>query len=501
MRRNRGETMQVRPVRHFIAGEFVEARSGRTFATLNPTTNEVITEVAEGDPADVDRAVQAARKAFHEGPWPRMRAEERARYLRRVGELILKHAEEIGFLEVLDTGMPISQAGGSQIPRAAENFFFFAEMASRILGATYPKDGEFLNYTIRRPVGVAGLITPWNTPFMLETWKVAPCLAAGCTCVLKPAEWSPLSAMKLAEIIQEADLPPGVFNVVHGYGEIAGAALVAHPQVPVLSFTGETSTGIEILRNAAPTLKRCSMELGGKNPTIVFADADLDRALDAAVFMGYSLNGERCTSGSRLLVERRIYDTFVDRFAARVQALRVGDPFDPATEVGPLIHPEHWQRVRGYVELARAESATVLAGGNRPENLPRGNYLQPTLIVDVRPEMRIAQEEIFGPVVVVMPFEGEEEMLRIANGVRYGLAAYLWTQDVHRVHRIAQALEAGMIWVNSHNVRDLRTPFGGMKHSGMGREGGGFSFELYCEYQTVHVALGGHAIPRMGVRA
>ncbi len=233
--------MQVRSVRHFIANEFVEAQSGRTFPTLNPTTNEVITEVAEGEAADVDRAVQAAWKAFHEGPWPRMRAEERAGYLRRVGELILKHAEEIGFLEVLDTGMPISQAGGSQIPRAAENFFFFAEMAPRILGATYPKDGEFLNYTVRRPVGVAGLITPWNTPFMLETWKVAPCLAAGCTCVLKPAEWSPLSAMKLAEIIQEADLPPGVFNVVQGYGETAGAALVAHPQVSVISFTWRVS--------------------------------------------------------------------------------------------------------------------------------------------------------------------------------------------------------------------------------------------------------------------
>ncbi|MDR7415381.1 MAG: aldehyde dehydrogenase [Armatimonadota bacterium] len=433
--------MRVGPVRHFIGNEFVESQSGRTFSTLNPTTNEVITEVAEGNEVDVDRAVQAAWKAFHEGPWPRMRAEERAGYLRRVGELILKHAEEIGVLEVLDTGTPISQAGGTQIPRAAENFFF-AEMASRILGITY---------------------------------------------------------MKLAEIIQEADLPPGVSNVVQGYGETAGAALVAHPQASLISFTGESRTGVEILRNAAPTLKRCSMELGGKNPTIVFADADLDRALDAAVFMGYSLNGERCTSGSRLLVERQVYDTFLERFAARVQALRVGDPFDPATEVGPLIHPEHWQRVRGYVELARAEGATVLVGGDRPENLSHGNYLQPTLIVDVRPEMRVAREEIFGPVVVI-PFE-EEEALRIANGVRYGLAAYLWTREVHRAHRIAQALEAGMVWVNSHNVRDLRTPFGGMKHSGIGREGGEFSFEFYCEYQTIHVALGGHAIPRMGMRA
>jgi 5-carboxymethyl-2-hydroxymuconic-semialdehyde dehydrogenase len=490
--------VQVNPVKHFIGGAFVDGASGRTFPTLNPATNEPITEVAEGLPEDVDRAVLAAWRAFSEGPWPRMRAGERARYLRRIGDLILKHASAIGELEVLDTGMPISQAGGTQIPRAAENFYFFAEMATRILGKAYPKDGEFLNYTVRRPSGVAGLITPWNTPFMLETWKVAPCLASGCTCVLKPAEWAPLSAMKLAEIVQEADLPPGVFNVVHGFGEVAGASLVRHPQVALISFTGETTTGVEILRNGASTLKRFSMELGGKNPTIVFADADLDRALDAAVFMGYSLNGERCTAGSRLLVEWPIYEEFVGRLAERVRALRVGDPFDPRTEVGPLIHPEHWQRVREYVELAREEGATVLVGGERPPDLPRGNYLQPTLITDVRPGMRVEQEEIFGPVVVVVPFRDEEEAIRISNGVRYGLAAYLWTRDVGRAHRVAQALEAGMVWVNSHNVRDLRTPFGGMKASGIGREGGTASFEFYCETQTIHVALDRHPIPRMG---
>jgi 5-carboxymethyl-2-hydroxymuconic-semialdehyde dehydrogenase len=333
---------------------------------------------------------------------------------------------------------------------------------------------------------------------MLETWKVAPCLAAGNTCVLKPAEWSPLSAMKLAEIVQEADLPPGVFNVVHGFGETAGAALVAHPAVHLISFTGETATGIEIMRNAATTLKRLSLELGGKSPFLVFEDADLDRALDAAIFMAFSLNGERCTAGSRLLVQRSIYDEFLGRLAERVKAIRVGDPFNPATELGPLIHPDHWQRVRQYIDLALREGATVLAGGDRPPGLDRGNYFAPTLLVDVRPGMRVEQEEIFGPVLVVVPFETEQEAVRIANGVRYGLAAYLWTSDLRRAHTVAQAIEAGMVWINSHNVRDLRTPFGGVKHSGIGREGGEFSLEFYLEYQTIHVALRDHPIPSMG---
>ncbi|MDR5684036.1 MAG: 5-carboxymethyl-2-hydroxymuconate semialdehyde dehydrogenase [Armatimonadota bacterium] len=495
----RQPSASLEPARHFIAGEFVDGVAGRVFETLNPATNEPITEVTEGTAEDIDRAVRAARTAFDEGPWPRMRAAERAKYLRRIGDLINAHVEEIGWLETLDTGLPISQSGGAQIPRAAENFYFFAEMATRIQGESYPKDGEFLNYTVRHPVGVAGLITPWNTPFMLETWKVAPCLAAGNTCVLKPAEWSPLSATKLARIIQQADLPPGVFNVVHGFGETAGAALVAHPMVQLISFTGETRTGMEIMRNGAATLKRFSMELGGKNPTIVFADADLERALDAAIFMIFSLNGERCTAGSRLLLERPIYDIFLSQLRERVASLRVGDPFDPETEVGPLIHPDHWERVRGYIDVAREEGARILLGGDRPPGLERGNYFEPTLITDVRPGTRIEQEEIFGPVLAVLPFGTEEEAIRIANGVRYGLAAYLWTRDNRRAHTVAQAIEAGMVWVNSHNVRDLRTPFGGMKHSGIGREGGVFSFEFYTEYQTVHVALGRHGIPRMGL--
>lgn len=483
---------------HFIENEFVESSEGSTFETLNPTTNKAITTVAAGDAADADRAVKSARRAFDEGPWPRMPAEERARALRRIGELIEKHADEIADIEIEDTGVPTSQIKKGAIPRAAQNFYFFADMAGKVTGESYPKDGEFMNYTVRRPVGVAGLITPWNVPFMLETWKVAPCLAAGNTCILKPAEWAPLSANKLAEVIQEAGLPPGVFNVLHGIGEQAGAAIVAHPGVQLISFTGETTTGQEIMRNGANTLKRYSMELGGKNPNIIFEDADLDRALDGAIWQVYSLNGERCTAGSRLLVQESIYADFLDRLAERVSNIQVGDPTDPSTEVGPLIHPDHWKRVKGYMEVAQKEGGTILVGGDRPPDLPEGNYFQPTLIVDVDNDMTVAQEEVFGPVLVVIPFKDDDEALRIANDVRYGLAAYVWTQDLTRGHRIAEAIESGLVWINSQNVRDLRTPFGGSKASGIGREGGHYSFDFYTEVSTIHVALGEHRIPRLG---
>jgi 5-carboxymethyl-2-hydroxymuconic-semialdehyde dehydrogenase len=315
---------------------------------------------------------------------------------------------------------------------------------------------------------------------------------------LKPAEWSPLSAALLAQIVAEADLPAGVVNLVHGFGEEAGAPLVAHSKVAAISFTGETTTGQAIIRNGAATLKRFSMELGGKSPVIVFADADLDRALDAAIFGVYTLNGERCTANSRLLIDRRVHDDFVRRLIDRVARLRVGDPLDPATEVGPLIHPEHWDRVAGYIRSGLEEGAQLATGGRRPNELPKGNYLEPAVFIGVRNDMRIAQEEIFGPVLVVIPFVDEAEAVRLANDVRYGLAAYLWTRDGARGHRVAQAVEAGMVWVNSQNVRDLRTPFGGMKASGIGREGGHYSFEFYMEYKTIHTALGEHRIPRLG---
>jgi 5-carboxymethyl-2-hydroxymuconic-semialdehyde dehydrogenase len=394
--------------------------------------------------------------------------------------------------------VPISQISKGAIPRAAYNFNYFAEMTHRVTGESYPVEGEFLNYSIRRPVGVAGLITPWNVPFMLETWKIAPCLAFGNTCVLKPAEWSPLSADILGRIMQEAEMPPGVFNVVQGFGETAGAPLVAHPSVQVISFTGETTTGMEIIRNGAATLKRYSMELGGKSPTIVFEDADLNRAMDGALWQLYSLNGERCTAGSRLLLQESIHDEFVGRLAERVAAIRVGDPTDPKTEVGPLIHPEHWKRVKSYVDLAPEEGASVLVGGNRPEGFEQGNFIEPTLIVNVKNEMRVSQEEIFGPVMVVIPFKDEADALRIANDIKYGLAGYVWTSDGARGQRVAHQIESGMVWLNSHNVRDLRTPFGGSKSSGIGREGDHYSFELYTEVKAIHVALGEHHIPRIG---
>ncbi|HEU4797375.1 MAG TPA: 5-carboxymethyl-2-hydroxymuconate semialdehyde dehydrogenase, partial [bacterium] len=413
-------------------------------------------------------------------------------------ELIDRDTDAIARVECLDTGIPLGQIRRGQVPRAAENFRFFAEMATRITGESFPVGNTFVNYTLRQPVGVAGLITPWNTPFMLETWKVAPALAAGNACVLKPAEWAPVSAMRLAEIIREAGAPPGVFNVVNGLGETAGASLVAHSGVQLISFTGETTTGKEIMRNGAATLKRFSMELGGKSPVVVFADADLDRALDATIFGVFSLNGERCTAGSRLFLQREIHETFLNRLLERVPRIRVGDPLDEHTELGPLIHPDHWTRVVEYLEIGRKEGARIGVGGRRPPQLPRGNYLEATVLVGVRNEMRVAQEEIFGPVLAVIPFADEAEAVRLANDVRYGLTAYVWTGDAARAHRLSAAIEAGMVWINSQNVRDLRTPFGGMKESGIGREGGHYSFEFYCETKTVHVALGTHHIPKMG---
>ncbi len=494
------DALKIGPQLHFIEGEFRASRDQQSFETLDPTTNQPITTVAAGGAAEVDAAVRAARRAFDDGPWPRTAAPERAAVLRRIAAAIREHADDFIGLECLDIGMPIRQMRGLAA-RAAENFDYFAEVICALHGDAYQVGGEFLNYTIHKPVGVAGLITPWNAPLMLSTWKIAPCLAAGNTCVLKPAEWSPLTATRLAEAMAAVGLPQGVFNVVHGFGETAGAALVAHPDVNLISFTGETATGSAIMANGAATLKRYSFELGGKSPVVVFADCDLGRALDGIVYQIFTLNGQRCTAGSRLLVERPLYDELVEAVAERARGIRVGDPFDEATELGPLIRPERHRRVLGYCDAAREHGARLLAGGRPPPGSGEGNFLAATVFADVAPGTRIFQEEVFGPVLTATPFRDEEEAVRLANATDYGLAAYLWTPDVQRAHRVAQAVDSGLVWVNSQNVRDLRTPFGGMKASGIGREGGQFSFEFYCELQTVHVALGEHRIPRLGLPA
>jgi len=481
---------------HFIGGRHVPSVSGGTFHVADPVSNRVYAHVAAGGPEDVDRAVAAAAKAFDDGRWAGLAARARARILNKIADGIEARAARIAALETFDTGLPVTQAKG-QAARAAENFRYFADVIVAQHEDAFSSPGQ-LGYVLRKPAGVAGLITPWNTPFMLESWKLAPALASGCSVVLKPAEWTPLSASLLPEIMTEAGVPDGVFNIVHGIGEEAGAALVAHPGVPLISFTGETTTGQVIMRSAADHLKGLSMELGGKSPCVIFADADLDAAVDSALFGVMSLNGERCTAGSRILAERSVYDALVGQLAARAARVRVGDPSDPATEIGALVHPEHYERVMSYVEIGVAEGARLAAGGTRPAGLPSGNYLAATVFADVKPSMRIFTEEIFGPVVCVTPFESEEEAIHLANATRYGLAAYLWTSDLRRAHRVAAAVESGMTWVNSHNVRDLRTPFGGVKNSGLGREGGQHSIDFYTESRIVHVALGVALVPRFG---
>jgi 5-carboxymethyl-2-hydroxymuconic-semialdehyde dehydrogenase len=483
-------------IRHYIDGAFVDSVDGGTFDVLDPVTNETYIQAAAGKKADIDLAVAAATRAFREGPWPRMKPRERARVLGRIADAVESRDRELAELETFDTGLPITQALG-QAQRAAENFRFFADLIVAQSDDAYKVPGAQVNYVNRKPIGVAGLITPWNTPFMLESWKLAPALASGCTVVLKPAEFTPLSASLWAGIFEKAGLPQGVFNLVNGLGEEAGDALVKHPDVPLISFTGESRTGQLIFGNAAPMLKGLSMELGGKSPAVVFADADLDAAIDSTLFGVFSLNGERCTAGSRILVERPIYEEFLERYAARASNIVVGDPHDPKTEVGALVHPEHFDKVMSYVEIGKSEGR-LLAGGGRPEGLPTGNYVSPTVFADVKPDARIFQEEIFGPVVAITPFDSDEEALALANGVRYGLAAYIWTNNLERALTFSQNVEAGMVWLNSHNVRDLRTPFGGVKASGLGHEGGYRSIDFYTDQQAVHVTLGHVHTPRFG---
>ena len=483
-------------VLNYIAGSQVPGVDGAVLPVREPTANQVYAEVAAGGPTDVDMAVRAAVDAFRDGPWAGLPARPRARILTAIADAIEDRSDVLAAYETFDTGLPVTQSRG-QAARAAENFRFFADVVVAMNEEAFRSPYQ-LGYVIRRPKGVAGLITPWNVPFMLATWKLAPCLAAGCTAVLKPAELTPLSASLLPEIMEEAGVPEGVFNMVHGVGETAGAALVAHPDVPLISFTGESITGQEIMRTASSHLKSLSMELGGKSPCVVFADAQVAAALDSALFGVFSLNGERCTAGSRILVERPLYDEFTEHLAARAGAIRVGDPADASTELGALVSAEHYARVMSYVASGIEQGARLVAGGHRPEHLGRGNFLAPTVFADVLPSMRIFQEEIFGPVVTVTPFDDEEEALRLANDTVYGLAAYVWTSDLTRGHRFAHQIESGMVWLNSHNVRDLRTPFGGIKASGYGREGGQHSIEFFTETSIVHVSLGDTHVPRFG---
>ncbi|MBA9846129.1 MAG: 5-carboxymethyl-2-hydroxymuconate semialdehyde dehydrogenase [Ralstonia sp.] len=486
------------PVKHWIDGRQVD--SAERFVTTNPATGEAITEVASGGEAEINAAVAAAKAAFP--AWANTPAKQRAKLMRRLGELIEQNVPHLAALETMDTGLPIAQTSKQLIPRASENFHFFAEVCTQVNGRTYPVDDQMLNYTLYQPVGVCALISPWNVPFMTATWKVAPCLALGNTAVLKMSELSPLTADQLGRLALEAGIPPGVLNVVQGYGATAGDALVRHPDVRVVSFTGGTTTGKRIMERAG--LKKFSMELGGKSPVLVFDDADLDRALDASLFTIFSINGERCTAGSRIFVQESVYDDFVRKFAERAKRLVVGDPADEKTHVGSMITRAHWEKVTGYIRLGEQEGAKILAGGaEKPAGLPghlqNGNFVAPTVLANVDNRMRVAQEEIFGPVACLIPFKDEADGLKLANDVEYGLASYIWTQDVGKVHRVARGIEAGMVFVNSQNVRDLRQPFGGVKASGTGREGGEYSLEVFAEIKNVCISMGSHHIPRWGV--
>jgi 5-carboxymethyl-2-hydroxymuconic-semialdehyde dehydrogenase len=480
---------------HYVDGQPYAGNSGETFDNATPITNKVVGTVAAGSVDDIDHACRAAQRAFP--AWRDMPGDARRDLLHKIADAIEANAREIALVESYDTGQAIRFMNKAAV-RGAENFRFFADRAPSARDGQALPAAEHINYSLRQPIGPVGVITPWNTPFMLSTWKIAPALAAGCTVVHKPAEWSPYSAALLVEILHEAGLPAGVLNTVHGMGEVAGKALTEHPAIKAVAFVGESVTGSHIMRQGADTLKRVHFELGGKNPVIVFADADLERALDAVVFMIYSLNGERCTSSSRLLIQESIKDEFLQRLAKRVEQLRVGHPLDPVTEVGPLIHPRHYDKVCSYFEVARAEGATIAAGGAPAVVGEGGNFVAPTLFTDAHNDMRIAQEEIFGPVLTALSFTDEADAIAMANNVDYGLAGYVWTNDTSRSIRMARDLEVGMVWVNSENNRHLPAPFGGMKASGIGRDGGDYSFDFYMETKNVCIAAGTHGVPQLG---
>lgn len=494
---NRAEQYLTRfknaPVGHFIGGEFYT--NDETFTNHTPVDNTAIGEISKGTITDVDNACQAAEDAFAD--WRDMPGAERKKILHHFADKIVERADEIALVESMDCGQAIRFMKQAAI-RGAANFRFFADKAAEAANGLSLHQEHHTNFTVRSPIGPVAIITPWNTPFMLATWKIAPALAAGCTIVHKPAEMTPLSAMLLAEIAKDAGIPDGVWNTVNGFGETVGKRLTEHPAIKAVALVGETATGSHIMRQGADTLKRMHFELGGKNPVIVFDDADFDRALDAVVFMIYSLNGQRCTSSSRLLIQNGIKDKFLAALEQRVRNLKVGHPLDPDTEVGPLVHKGHFDKVMSYMDIAKQDGATTKVGGIRREDLGTGNYVAPTLFTDADNTMRIAREEIFGPVLTTIGFDTEEKAIEMANDSDYGLSGYIWTNNTGRAMRMAKHVEAGMLWVNSENNRNLPSPFGGVKMSGIGRDGGDYSFDFYMETKNVCIAHGTHKIPVLG---
>jgi acyl-CoA reductase-like NAD-dependent aldehyde dehydrogenase len=481
-----------KPKRMLIGGEWVESVSGLTFATTNPATGEVLAQVAEGDAADIDRAVSAARKAFEDGPWGMMTAADRSSLIWKLADLIEEHTEELATLETLDNGKPIVAARRDDVGGTVAYFRYYAGWPTKIQGDTVPVSvPDMFNYTLRQPVGVVGQIIPWNYPLMMSAWKLAPALAAGCTIVLKPAEQTPLSALLLGELIQMAGIPDGVVNIVSGYGETAGAALVSHPGVDKIAFTGSTEVGKLIMRSAAGNLKKVSLELGGKSPNIVFADADLDAAAEGAAFGIFYNMGQDCTAGSRVFVQESVYDRVASFIADFARKQKVGNGLDESTDIGPLVTQEQLDRVSNYLNIGRSEGARVLSGGERMTagDLARGNYMSPTVFGQARNNMRISQEEIFGPVVSVIPFKDVEDVVGEANNIDYGLAAGIWTRDIGKAHRLAASIKAGTVWVNCYGPLDPGSPFGGFKQSGIGREMGFHGIELYTEVKSVWVSL------------
>ena len=480
------------PVRKMlIDGKWVEAASRKTFETMNPATGEVLARVAAGDAEDVDRAARAARRTFDETKWPRMRPNDRERLLLKIAYLIEQHGDELAQLETLDNGKPLMESRHVDIPGAAQTFRYYAGWVNKLYGETNPSDEAFFNFTLREPVGVCGQIIPWNFPLLMAAWKLAPALACGNTCVLKPAEQTPLTALRLGELLQEAGVPDGVVNIVPGFGETAGRAIVRHPLIDKIAFTGSTEVGKEIHRETAGTLKRVSLELGGKSPNIVFSDADPEAAVQGALLGVFFCAGQVCCAGTRLFVEQKIHDAFAEKLAKTAQGMKQGNPFDPDTRMGPLVSQEQLERVTRYLEVGKKEGAKAVLGGERntEKGLEKGYFVKPTVFTGVRNNMTIAREEIFGPVVSVIPFKDENDAVFQGNDTSYGLAAGIWTRDVSKAHRVARALRAGTVWVNCYNVFDATAPFGGYKESGYGRELGRYALDLYTQVKSVWMQI------------